>query len=70
MSKVGNREGKWVRRSRGEWLALLRRFDAKQDSATAFCVRESISEASFYLRRGLLRTLFTDPPIHLRNYAP
>ena len=54
MSKVGNRQGKWVRRSREEWQALLQRFDARHDSVSAFCARESISEASYYRWRGLL----------------
>jgi len=43
-----------VRRSREEWQALLQRFDARHDSVSAFCARESISEASYYRWRGLL----------------
>lgn len=54
MTKDGTRKGKWVRRSREEWQALLNRFDARRDSVTDFCVRESISEASYYRWRGLL----------------
>lgn len=54
MSKDGNRQGKWTRRSREEWQALLNRFDARHDSVSAFCKRESISEASYYRWRGLL----------------
>jgi hypothetical protein len=54
MSKVGNREGKWTRRSCEEWQALLNRFDMRHDSVSAFCERESISEASYYRWRGLL----------------
>ncbi|MDO9227459.1 MAG: IS66 family insertion sequence element accessory protein TnpB [Pseudomonadota bacterium] len=54
MTKDGNRQGKWVRRSREEWQALLKRFDARHDSVSAFCARESISEASYYRWRGLL----------------
>ncbi len=56
MTKVGNRQGKWTRRSREEWQALLNRFDARHDSVSAFCKRESISEASYYRWRGLLPT--------------
>ena len=54
MSKIGNRQGKWTRRSREEWQALLNRFDARHDSVSAFCERELISEASYYRWRGLL----------------
>ncbi len=54
MTKDGNRQGKWTRRSREEWQALLNRFDARHDSVSAFCKRESISEASYYRWRGLL----------------
>ncbi len=54
MTKVGNRQGKWMRRSREEWQALLNRFDARHDSVSTFCKRESISEASYYRWRGLL----------------
>jgi len=54
MSKDGNRQGKWTRRSREEWQALLNRFDARRDSVSAFCARELISEASYYRWRGLL----------------
>lgn len=54
MTKDGSRQGKWTRRSREEWQALLNRFDARRDSVTAFCARESISEASYYRWRGLL----------------
>lgn len=54
MTKDGSRQGKWTRRSREEWQALLNRFDARQDSVSAFCERESISQASYYRWRGLL----------------
>jgi len=54
MSKAGNQQGKWTRRSREAWQALLNRFDAQHDSVSAFCARESISEASYYRWRGLL----------------
>jgi hypothetical protein len=63
MSKVGNRQGKWTRRSREEWQALLKRFDARHDSVSVFCARESISEASYYRWRGLL------PAAHHRHDA-
>ena len=54
MTKDGNQPGKWTRRSREAWQALLNRFDARHDSVSAFCTREAISEASFYRWRGLL----------------
>ena len=54
MTKDGNRQGTWIRRSGEEWQALLNRFDARHDSVSAFCKRESISEASYYRWRGLL----------------
>lgn len=60
MLTVGNRQGKWRRRSREEWQALLKRFDPGQDSVPAFCARESISEASYYRWRGLLSDTLHD----------
>lgn len=61
MKKGGERQGKWSRRSREEWQALLGRFDARHDSVTAFCARESISEASYYRWRGLLPVGIHEP---------
>ncbi len=61
MSKGGNLQGKWTRRSREAWQALLNRFDARQDSVSAFCERESISEASDYRWRGLLPAAIHEP---------
>lgn len=64
MTKDGNPQGKWARRSREEWQALLNRFDARHDSVSAFCKRESISEASYYRWRGLLpATLHRHEPV-------
>lgn len=61
MSKDGNRPGKRTRRSREAWQALLNRFDARHDSVSAFCARESISEASYYRWRGLLPAALHEP---------
>lgn len=46
--------GKWLRRSRGEWRALLSGFEQSALSVEAYCRRESISAASFYRWRGVL----------------
>lgn len=54
MKKDGNRQGKWTRRSREAWQALLKRHDAQGGSVSAFCERESISVASYYRWRGLI----------------
>ena len=54
MTQARNQQSKRKRRSREDWQALIRRFDLEQGSVTAFCIRESISEASFYRWRGLL----------------
>lgn len=54
MTPARNQPSKRKRRSREDWQALIRRFDSEQGSVTAFCARESISEASFYRWRGLL----------------
>jgi len=51
---AGSRKGKWVKRSEGEWGALLSRFARSGLGVEAFCRRESISAASFYRWRGLL----------------
>ncbi len=50
----GNGQGKWVRRSKGEWCSLLSRFEPSGLGVSAFCKRERVSEASFYRWRGLL----------------
>jgi len=54
MTQARNQPSKRKRRSREDWQTLIRRFDLEQGSVTAFCIRESISEASFYRWRGLL----------------
>lgn len=46
--------GKWIRRSRGEWRALLSGFEQSGLSVEAYCRREAISAASFYRWRGVL----------------
>jgi hypothetical protein len=51
---AGRRKGKRVKRSEGEWGALLSRFARSGLSVEAFCQREAISVASFYRWRGLL----------------
>jgi hypothetical protein len=51
---AGSRKGKWVKRSQGEWGALLSRFARSGLSVEAFCRQELISAASFYRWRGLL----------------
>lgn len=51
---AGSRKSKWVKRSEGEWGALLSRFARSGLSVEAFCQREAISVASFYRWRGLL----------------
>jgi hypothetical protein len=51
---AGSRKGKWVKRSQGEWGALLSGFARSGLSVEAFCRREAISVASFYRWRGLL----------------
>jgi hypothetical protein len=51
---AGRRKGKWVKRSEGEWGALLSGFARSGLSVEAFCRREAISVASFYRWRGLL----------------
>ena len=54
MAQARNQQSKRTRRSREDWQDLISRFDTEQGSITAFCARESISEASFYRWRGLL----------------
>ena len=54
MSKIKSGTSKRQRRSREQWQALLARFGTAGMSVASFCVRESISEASFYRWRGLL----------------
>jgi hypothetical protein len=54
---AGSRKGKWVKRSEGEWGALLSGFARSGLSVEAFCQREAISVASFYRWRGLLAQL-------------
>lgn len=61
MTKDGTRTRKWSRRSREEWQALLNRYDARRDSVSTFCARESISEASYYRWRGLLPVAAHEP---------
>jgi hypothetical protein len=51
---AGRRKGKRVKRSEGEWGALLSRFARSGLSVEAFCQREAIGVASFYRWRGLL----------------
>lgn len=49
-----NEQGKWVRRSRSQWRALLSGFKRSGLSVEAYCRGESISAASFYRWRGVL----------------
>jgi putative transposase len=54
------KKGKGLRRSRQEWRSLLAEFDGSGLSVETFCRRESISAASLYRWRGLLRTVGDD----------
>lgn len=51
---VGSKKGKRVRRSAGEWRALLSKFAGSGLDVKAFCRREGISAARFYRWRGAL----------------
>jgi hypothetical protein len=46
--------GKWWRRSREEWRAVLERFAASGQSIRQFCEREGLSKSSLDRWRGLL----------------
>ena len=54
MSTIKSGTRKRQRRSRDQWQALLSRFGTAGLRVASSCVRESISEASFYRWRGLL----------------
>jgi hypothetical protein len=54
------KKGKGTRRSRQEWRTLLAKFDGSGLSVDTFCRRESISAASLYRWRGVLRTVGDD----------
>lgn len=47
-------KGKWRRRSRAQWRAVLERFGAGGLGVVAFCEREGISVSSFRRWRSLL----------------
>ena len=52
---AGRGKGKWIRRDKAQWRALLSRFADSALSVPAFCRREAVSTASFYRWRGLLQ---------------
>ncbi|CAL94652.1 IS66 family insertion sequence element accessory protein TnpA [Azoarcus olearius] len=47
-------KGKWRRRSRAQWRAVLERFGAGGLGVVAFCEREGISVSSFRRWRNVL----------------
>lgn len=49
-----NGKGKWVRRSKREWRAIVSRFERSGMGVETFCQREGISTASFYRWRRML----------------
>lgn len=56
MDAVQNKTGRHShRRSRKEWTALIQRCESGGSGVTAFCRREAVSTASYYLWRKRLR---------------
>jgi len=67
---VVDERSRGVRRTRQQWRALIKRFDASGLSVQAFCRRESISEVSFYRWRKALGARGAGGALVVQGSAP